>query len=709
MAKAIQTVTLSVARGIPFNQLRLSHHNVRKTKAGISIEELAADIATRGLLSSLNVRPEVGENGSETGLYVIPAGGRRYRALELLVSQKRLAKDALVPCIVSRGETLEAEDSLAENVQRIQLHPLDQYRAFQSMREQGLDDAAIAARFFVSIATVKQRLRLASVSPRLLELYADDAISLEQVIAFSITDDHSRQEQVWESVSRSHAREAYHIRRLLTETTIAANDRRALYVGLDTYQSAGGAIMHDLFDDDSAGWLQDAALLERLLLDKLSAEAEQLKLVEGWRWVEAAVSFPYGHSAELRRLHGEPAEMTEQELARHDQLRAEHDRLDADYSQASDYCEATETRLEEIGSELDSLNDRPLVFDAEDIARGGVFIALAPNGQLKIERGFVRPEDEAQADAQRPPQTEGNDHDNEDGGCAIPGAGSHEAREPSVPSVHEQGDEAPARLSDRLVQDLAAVRTLALRNALAGDFAIAFVAVLHALAMKVFYRLPSRSCLQLTLDTAALSQVVGLADTPWARQIEQRQDAFESDLPKDVDDLWDFLIELTDDDRKALFAHCASFSLNAAVQVWNDRKHAISHADQLGRAIGFDMASCGWKTTVDNYLGRVTKTQILQAVREAKGAQLAERLSHLKKCDMASEAERLLDGTRWLPEPLRLAGASPSPTAERGAADGAETVGLAMAPALADEQTEYEASPQDRADGGDEDRLTAAE
>ena len=233
MAKANQKITLSPSRNIPFDKLVLSQANVRQVKAGVSIEELAADIAHRGLVASLNVRPVLDEDGKETGMYRVPAGGRRFRALELLVMQKKLAKNEPVPCIVSNAATSEEEDSLAENLQRQALHPLDQFRAFQTLRDQGLDEEEIAARFFVSPATVKQRLRLASVSPKLLGLYADDEIKLEQVMAFSISNDHARQEQVWETVSRSHVREPYYIKRLLTETAVRADDRRAIYVGAD--------------------------------------------------------------------------------------------------------------------------------------------------------------------------------------------------------------------------------------------------------------------------------------------------------------------------------------------------------------------------------------------------------------------------------------------------------------------------------------------
>ncbi|MBP2449590.1 ParB/RepB/Spo0J family partition protein [Rhizobium leguminosarum] len=394
MAQAIQKITLSSGRDIPFNKLVLSQQNVRKIKAGISIENLAEDIARRGLLTSLNVRPELDGDGNETGIYRIPAGGRRYRALELLVSQKRLSKTAGVPCIVSSGETPEIEDSLAENLQRVDLHPLDQFRAFQSLLEQGQSEEDIAARFFVSVATVRQRLRLASVSPQLLDLYAADEMTLQQVMAFSITNDHVRQEQVWDTVLRSHAQEPYYIRRLLTETSVRAADRRAAYVGIEAYEAAGGVVMRDLFDEDNGGWLQDPALLEQLVIEKLKTDAETLKVAERWKWVEAAFDFPYGHTSGLRRFYGEQAEMTQAELDHHDTVRAEYVKLDAHYAEAEDYSEETERRLEELGAGLDRLNDRPYVFDPEDVGRGGAFISLAASGELKIERGFIRPEDE---------------------------------------------------------------------------------------------------------------------------------------------------------------------------------------------------------------------------------------------------------------------------------------------------------------------------
>ena len=136
-------------------------------------------------------------------------------------------------------------------------------------------------------------------------------------------------------------------------------------------------------------------------------------------------------------------------------------------------------------------------------------------------------------------------------------------------------------------------------------------------------------------------------------------------MPKEEGDLWDALIAFDAAEQSSLFAHCASFGVNALYEPANRYnegrvsahgvRRRLDQADVLARAVGLDMVAAGWTTSIDNYLGRVTKPRILEAVREAKGESSAQLIDHLKKGDMAREAERLLEGTDWLPEPLRLA------------------------------------------------------
>ncbi|RWC24744.1 MAG: ParB/RepB/Spo0J family partition protein [Mesorhizobium sp.] len=669
MAKsAIQKIAMNPSENIAYDKLVLSQENIRRVKDGVTIEQLAEDIGRRKLLQSLNVRPVLDGNGDETGTFEVPAGGRRYLALGILVKQKRLAKDESIPCIVNRsGATSAQEDSLAENVHRENLHPLDQFRAFKALIDQGLDVEEIAARFFVSAATVKQRLRLATVSPKLLELYEKDEIGLEQIMAFSISDDHTRQEQVWERISSNqHMQEPYYIRRLLTETTVRADDRRAVYVGAEAYEAAGGVILRDLFEQDSGGWFQDAALLEQLVFDRLKTDAETIR-ADGWKWVEAAISFPYGHTSGMRRVYAEPAEMSTEEISRYDTAKAEYDALDAKYAEMEDDQEI-EDKLDQLGAELDGFGDRPQVYDTAQKAIAGVFVTLGANGQLQVEAGFVRPEDEPRAEANE-------DDDEADGGDGDPQQSEDGAdrlvvngRPVNGASVgaEEVEDEGIKPLPERLVFDLTAQKTLALRNALASDADIAFVAILHALVLQVFYRFAKDSCLEISLTSNSFGQVQGLAETPWAKEIAERHEAWDRDMP-DSDKLWDFLLGLDEASRKALFAHCASLSLNAVVEPWNRRPGALAHADTLAATLGFDMVEAGWSPTVDNYLGRVTKARIVQAVREARGEDSSQLIDHMKKDLMAREAARLLEGSNWLPEPLRRDG-------DDAAVDAGETV-----------------------------------
>lgn len=172
-----------------------------------------------------------------------------------------------------------------------------------------MSEEDIAARHFVTPAVVKQRLRLASVSAKLHDVYAEDGMTLEQLMAFSVTADHTRQEQVWENVSRSGYDEPYQIRRMLTENTVRASDRRVQFIGLDAYEQAGGGVLRDLFEHDDGGWLQDTALLDRLVTEKLKAEAETIA-AEGWKWISLAVDFPTATREGLREIEGKPVDLS---------------------------------------------------------------------------------------------------------------------------------------------------------------------------------------------------------------------------------------------------------------------------------------------------------------------------------------------------------------------------------------------------------------
>lgn len=681
MATAVQKITLAASRDIPFNKLVLSQSNVRRVKAGVSIEDLAASIARRGLIQSISVVPVADAEGNETGMFEVPAGGRRFRALEMLVKQKRLAKIAPVPCVVRERDSaiLAEEVSLAENIERAPLHPLDQYRAFQDMRDKGMTEEEIAAAFFVPAQVVKQRLRLASVSPVLLEVYAGDGMTLEQLMAFTVSTDHARQEQVWAAVKDAWSKDPYQIRRMLTETTVRASDKRAVFVGIEAYEAAGGVTTRDLFQSDDGGWLENAALLDRLVAEKLKAAAETIA-AEGWKWIEVAASFPYDVTHGLRELEGYPLDLSAEEIAAIEALNAEYQKLEAEYEGADELPDEVDQRLGEIETALAAFETRPVRFDRDDILRAGVFISIAHDGSLDIDRGFVRPEDEA------PTKPEGETGAEVGGDTAEPvvqRAVITIGGQPAEPDDDED-DGVIKPLPERLVVELTAYRTLALRNAVAENPQVAMTALLHKLVSDTFMTRMYTGAMEAGVKHVFFpAQDDALKDSPSARAVQDRHAAWAGDISKDDDTLWDWLAGLDDSSRMALLAHCVSYGVNALYERPNPHSASgisqhtldmrLAQADRLTRATGLDLVEAGWRPTFGNYLNRVTKPRILQAVREGAGEQAAQLIDHLKKGDMAKEAERLLADTGWLPEPLRVS-ASENAGEETAANDGAKAM-----------------------------------
>ncbi|MEI9850143.1 MAG: ParB/RepB/Spo0J family partition protein [Sphingomonas sp.] len=664
----MKKIILSPACDIPFDRLELSQANVRRVKAGCSIEQLAEDIARRGLIQSLSVRPILDAEGTETGRFEVPAGGRRFRALELLVRAKRLAKSAPVPCVVRAADapTSATEDSLAENVQREALHPLDQFRAFRTLREEGQSVEDIAARFFVAPAVVHQRLKLVAVSPKLLDLYAEDALTLEQLMAFSVSNDHARQEAVWEVIGAGYSREPWQIRRMLTEGAVRASDRRARFVGIDAYEAAGGVTLRDLFDEDQGGWLQDAGLLEQLALEKLRSEAETI-VAEGWKWVDAAPEFPYGHHFGMRLIAATPAALTEVDEAQWEALRAEQARLEEAWEQAEELPDEVDARLGEIEEALAGFESRPAVYDPDEVTRAGAFVCISSAGTLVVERGFVRPEDEPQAepDPDAEPGEEG-----ETLPAVDPGSGGEAAESAESPEEEELRP-----LPDRLLGELSAARTLALREALGRTRVIAFQAVLHAFCLSIFYNRTGTGCVEIAIRRPGLAvQGPSLAESAAAQAIDSRHAAWTEQLPDDAAALWEWIRQLGLVEALELFAHCAAQSLNALIEPvsrYGDGhvsaavlERRLHEADLFADAVSLDMAEAGWVATVDSYFGKVTKPRILEAVREAKGDIAAGRITGLRKSDMAVEAERIVVGSGWLPEVLRGCGYQLAETAE---------------------------------------------
>jgi ParB family chromosome partitioning protein len=471
------------------------------------------------------------------------------------------------------------------------------------------------------------------------------------------SEDHARQEAAYERLSYN--RDASTIRRLLTETHVAATDRRTVFVGVEAYTEAGGTILRDLFTEDRGGYFEDVALLDLLVTAKLGREADAVREAEGWKWTEVHLDFPHAHG--MRRTYPHPVELSVEDQAALEAARCEVDQL-AEWNQTADELpDHVDARFCELEAEIERLEAKRQAYDPDDIARGGAFVILNHDGMVRIERGFIRPEDEKPrpeaeqaGEASVAGETEGGD-----------GQAPQDENGDDESATDEDDDDRP--LSDGLVRDLTAHRTLGLRLDLSEQPEVALVAATHALSAQIFYLGADAHVVGIQpIKTDLAAHAEGIEDTAAGKAWADRHASCARQMPRDVTRLWTFVAELDHDSRMALFARCVALTVNAVKLPWERRSRTMTTADQLAVAVSLDMTGY-WRPTVRTYLGRITKARILGAVREAIGEEAADQMANMKKQGMAEAAEQLLAGTGWLPPLLRTGRAAQEPAESRQA------------------------------------------
>lgn len=637
MTDTVQSEAVSgVEIFVPLNMLRKHPQNARKVPHGeAAIEALAASIHHKGLIQNLVVEPEMKED-EPTGFYLVTAGEGRRLAQLLRVKRKQIKKTHPVRCWLDT-ENDPAEISLDENVTRTNMHPADQFERFHELsRDKGWGADEIGARFGVTPEVVTRRLRLGAVSPKLIEVYRQDGLTLDQLMAFAITEDHARQEQVFEALSWN--KEPALIRRDMTEGKVPASDRRVIFVGAEAYEEAGGVIVRDLFIEDGGGFFEDAGLLDTLAVEKLRDIAAEVQ-AEGWKWAMWQIDYPHDHG--MRRYYPQSVALSDEDETRLAAAAAEYEDLTEGYSSHDELPEDVAAKLEALDAEIEAITAKRSAYEPDVVARGGAFVVLSPSGLPRIERGFVRAEDEPQPEAEP---------EDEMAADQIVGDDEQDAGDEDA-EIEEADDGKP--IADSLIRDLTAHRTLALRLALGEQRDMAMIALTHSFVAQRFYNAHAASCLEIRVNSEALGgHAEGIADTVAAEALAARHDRWAEQLPRDVADLWAFIVGLDSESRSALLAHCASLSVNAVQVPWERKAGPLAAAEVLATAVDLDMTA-HWTPSARSYFGRVTKAHIATVVCDAVSPEAAERISPMKKADMAEAAEQLVAGTGWLPSILR--------------------------------------------------------
>jgi ParB family chromosome partitioning protein len=636
-AQSTQTVGTAPIHGaeitVPLNRLKASQKNARKTPhSPATIEAFAASIKAKGVLQPPVVEIERDGEGEPTGNYLVTIGEGRRQGLRLLAKRKAIKRTHPVRVIVD-AENDAHEISLDENMTREAMHPADQFEAFQRLAvEKGYGPEEIGARFGVSAHVVRQRLRLGSAAPELTAAYRAGTLALDQLTAFCVSDDQDRQRQVLDQIGPHTP--AYAIRRAMTEAKVRVDDRRVRFLGVEAYEAAGGPVLRDLFTEDGGGWLEDVVLLDRLVGEKLAGLADEAREREGWKWAEPVLDYP--DLSTLGRVYPVAVERSEADAAEITALSEEYDRLVSETDAAEMLPPEVDARLEEIDKALQAFGP-DFDYAAEAKARAGVMVMLGHDGLARFERGLVRVEDAAPPPVESEAEDAGTGPEPETGGTAL------------------EPEEAGASLSDRLVIDLTAHKTMGLRDAVQADVGAALATVVHALALQVFY--PGYGVwtpLQLRLTVSGLGRLApGVEDGPAGRRVRDRSEAWGARLPEQAEDLWGVVAGLAPSEQLDLMACCAGVGLHAVRDPHDRRPGAWAQAEVLATAVGLDMTGT-WSATAASYFIRVSKARVLEAVTEAVNAEEAGRITGMKKGDMAEAAERLVEGRGWLPSVLRV-------------------------------------------------------
>ena len=675
---------------IPLCELGLSENNARRLAAGcVADEELKASIEARGILSNLVVR-KLSRPKKGGVKYTVVAGGRRRRCLDSLADDKKIDRGTyLVPCRVigaaarakdegtANGQDLEL--SLHENMMRAEMHAVDKFEAFKHLIDQNVPPEAIARRFGCTTRTVDGYLRLADLHPQILEAARTTDIDIEVLKAFACTPDQSRQIEVWNEIDGMYGTpEAGWIRSEMLRDRMSAAHGRVRFVGLETYQEAGGKVERDLFtESDEDAHVTDVDLVNRLVLAKLRTARDQIK--DSWGWADTALEVRYEDLHKYGRIRGIPGELTDEEQA-----------LDA---RLGERIAAAEARIEEINNagrddEPDGENDQDedlqklyqrsgqmrqerrrlqerreqrATFDPDQQKHAGVILTIDADGRLERHAGLVR-----EADAKNMPERKreqcpdgaaagaGAAEGVETGGQPGPADMEPTYRPPLRPVTREDRErdaKSQAGLNNALYEDLKIVRNTLTKIELAKSYAAAFDLATYQLAESLLTSMgKSRGALSLSA-TATPTRVYLNADDRAAEMFGPSDAALEAmrtslDLGwmgiEDRIERFTAFCQLKPADKRAIFAACIARTLNSQLSLEPAADERPEIECTIAR-LGVRFAK-GFRPTAHTFWSRVTKGDALAAARATLGDAWAEAHAKDKKDELAEHLGKAFAG-----------------------------------------------------------------
>lgn len=593
---------------IALKNLIISPRNVRIVSVDKNDDkQLIASIASQGLLQNLVVI----DSSEEPGKMEVVAGGRRYSVLKHLEEKGSIDGEYPVPCLVTSADSA-TEVSLAENL-KASMHPADIYVAYKALSDQGRSIKDIASRFGRSQKDVKRLLKLGGVAPEIIEAFRADEMSLDAIMAFTVSDDHEKQVAVYNDLNGSHF-SGHTIKRRLINTEMTSEHSLVKFVTIKAYEKAGGTTNTDLFQE--VRYIDNPALVESMAMEKLESVAGQVAK-EGWHWVEVSLSgrfnHPYYHTHRIDgSLDSVPSLITER-IATLNQLL--EDLNNRDYDDWTDKDSENERQWEEEIEELENQMESFRAYTDEQKSYAGAVVTI-DNGEPLPLYGFVRKED-------------------------IPKTKSSSTDKGNIGSESVNGEPDPFKESNALKSDLTNYKLQALQSVLMNSPNLCADLTTFTMASSILGTGWYSNPVDMRVSQTNFSGARDIDQTQAANAINAVRDSLNIAwlIPDDQEERFLAFQGLSRNDKKAIHAYCIAVCLTST---------ASPIAKTLAEQLAFNLAD-HWQPTKDNYFGRINKGDLVEIGRGFKGDGFAEQNTNTKKSDLAAMVEAMEEIKGWLP------------------------------------------------------------
>jgi ParB family chromosome partitioning protein len=708
-------------QSVKLAKLRLSASNVRTAPdETLQIEPFAADLEARGVLQNLLVTPV----SRPRGMFEVFDGGRRWRALNLLVARGVIDPEKYdVPVRIMKGDDAElTETSLAVSFQHMKLSPAEECRAFQHFLNGSTDIDGVAKRFGVTRRFIEGRLRLADLAEPIFAKLASGDLTLDMAKAYASTASHEAQLRVWTTYGSMTHYNADAIRRVIATDMMRANDPVALLVGVEAYEAAGGVVDRDLFSNAGERWLHpDVA--RTLAAAIMEAEAARIGEERGLAWIRPIA----GHSTwdaarDLHRISLPEQPMTTAEVERAGQIEKRmvelHDEMQND-ELTDEAFTALETENDSLAEELEALERRPSFLPPELAPRVGAFLTLSQSGTMVLDETYYS-ETPIRVTVVEPEPVDGdveggqgddNGDDGDDGdatsdrptqaptfrieeGATTPTTGNTD-------KVVDSDNAAPGgkALSQVLSDQLAMQRRDVLGAALIASPGLALDYMLFAM---VDGRRGAASNDGTTIRADRPQDPILSNNMPGSRAgdyLAEVHDGLDASWTESYDQVVRFeaFRALGDEVKSAWLAYIVATSLEAKIAYGSNRQNPLH--GRLASILDIDVASW-WRPTSENFFDRVSKGSLISLLHEVGGPALSSRHASEKKPDVSASCQKLFGGDaivepeirhaalKWLPTAMCFT--NPVTDAEAGETDDAQG-NLAGLIEGDDDQTDLEA------------------